>query len=99
MKRGVLCGAIRKVKGNVSAVVPGVGQVLIQKGSLVAALIEGYPGKGDETGMTLNDDGVLVPEGLRVEGGCCDPAYRDDEPEQLDIEDAIAAAADDDDIL
>lgn len=91
MKRGEICGMIRKTKGNVSARVPGIGTVLIQKTSLVAMLIDRFPGKGDETGLRLNDAGEIV-SAVEI------PTYR--EPDQMDIEDAIAAADDDlDDLL
>ncbi len=102
MTLGELRAALRAMKGNASVEVPGIGSVLVQKGSLLEALGERFKSKSAETGFTLTDAGHLKPE---WPGAYCredgPPALADIEAaEQLDIEDAIAAASDEeDDIL
>lgn len=96
MNLGELRGAIRTHKGNVGVTVPGIGFVLVQKGSLMDALGQQYGSRTTETGLRLNAAGEIVSTSgsSEIEGGCCDLAFV--QPEQLDLEDAIAAAAGDD---
>lgn len=104
MNLGELRSAIRNTKGNVGVIVPGIGEVLVQKGSLMQALGERYGSKATETNLYLNDAGLLVAVQVQwtdshvpILEPTANWARTDDE--QLDIEDAIAAAADCDDLF
>lgn len=110
MKLGELRSAIRARKSHVTITFDGM-VVSVQKTSLLSALGEKFDSKGAETGLELTDAGHLVStqaaferEAVRSVSDPSPPYLADDldEPQQLDIEDAIeakAAAFDYDDLI
>lgn len=102
MKLGELRGAIRKMKGNPSIRLPlgggAVMTIVTQKTPLLEELERLFPGgKGVDTPIEFNEatGEMTVPFDPSVDGMPVAAA----EPEQIDLEDAIAAIVVDDDEL
>lgn len=103
MKLGELKSLIRTRKGNPSvvALLPGGRgfEVAVQKASFLEALDAAFPGgRSAETGLRLNDDGLLIGEGAPQVSEAVSEVEADDDPDSLDDLDAPTAADDLDEI-
>lgn len=104
MKLGELKSLIRSRKGNPSvvALLPGGRgfEVAVQKASILEALDAAFPGgRSTETGLRLNDDGLLIGEGAPLVSGEAPKGEAEslNDLDSLDDLDAPAAAVDDHD--
>jgi hypothetical protein len=100
MKLGELKSAIRHRKGNPSlfvSLVPGADRiaVTVQKASILEALDAAFPGgRSAETGLRLNDDGLLIGEGAPPISDAVPEVEANDDLDSLDDLDTPAAADD-----
>lgn len=102
MKLGELKSLIRSRKGNPSvvALLPGGRgfEVAVQKASILEALDAAFPGgRSTETGLRLNDDGLLIGEGAPPVSDAVPKVEANDDLDSLDDLDTPAAAVDDHD--
>ena len=103
MKLGELKSLIRSRKGNPSvvALLPGGRgfEVAVQKASILEALDTVFPGgRSAETGLRLNDDGLLIGEGAPLISDAVPEVEANDDLDSLDDLDAPTAADDLDEI-
>lgn len=106
MKLGELKSLIRSRKGNPSvvALLPGGHgfEVAVQKASILEALDTVFPGgRSAETGLRLNDDGLLISEGAHPVSETVSEVKAEslDDPDSLDDLDAPAEELDEIDEL
>ena len=103
MKLGELKSLIRSRKGNPSvvALLPGGRgfEVAVQKASILEALDTVFPGgRSAETGLRLNDYGLLISEGAPLISDAVPEVEANDDLDSLDDLDAPTAADDLDEI-
>lgn len=103
MKLGELKSLIRHRKGNPSVSVtfaPGRNVVVtVQKASILEALDAAFSERNGETGLILNDDGLLISEGASLPADdASEPEANSDELDDLDALDEIDDLDDLDDL-